>query len=48
MVRALDEGSTLVEAVDPQTMVAMTDNEELKPVADEATRRLTAALESLS
>lgn len=47
-VRALDEGTTLVEAVDPQTMVAMTDNEALRPVADEATSRLTAALASLS
>ncbi|MGN6131613.1 MAG: DUF302 domain-containing protein [Nocardioidaceae bacterium] len=48
VVRSLDEQNTLVEAVDPQTMVTMTDNEDLKPVADEAARRLTAALESLS
>ncbi len=47
-VRAVDDATTLVEAVDPQTMVTMTDNEGLKPVADEAARRLTAALESLS
>jgi uncharacterized protein (DUF302 family) len=48
VVRAVDERRTLVEAVDPQTMVAMTDNDDLKPVADEATHRLTAALEALS
>jgi uncharacterized protein (DUF302 family) len=48
VVRALEERSTLVEAVDPATMVTMTENEDLKPVADEAARRLTAALESLS
>ena len=48
VVRSLDDGNTLVEAVDPQTMVTMADNEDLKPVADEAARRLTAALESLS
>lgn len=48
VVRSLEEHRTLVEAVDPATMVTMTDNEDLKPVADEAARRLTAALESLS
>ncbi len=48
VVRAIDDENTLVEAVDPQTMVTMTDNEGLKPVADEAARRLTAALASLS
>ncbi len=48
VVRAIDDDTTLVEAVDPQTMVSMTDNENLKPVADEASQRLTAALASLS
>ncbi len=48
VVRAVDDGTTLVEAVDPQTMVTMTHNDDLKPVADEAAHRLTAALESLS
>ncbi|MGZ4437549.1 MAG: DUF302 domain-containing protein [Nocardioidaceae bacterium] len=47
-VRALDDDTTLVEAVDPQTMVTMTDNEDLRPVADEAATRLGAALASLS
>jgi uncharacterized protein (DUF302 family) len=37
-------GVTIVEAVDPQDMVAMTGQEALGPVADEATTRLSAAL----
>ena len=48
VVRALDDDTTVVEAVDPQTMVAMTDNERLQPVADEARERLEKALASLS
>ena len=47
VVRALDEKTTAVEAVDPQTMVAMTDNAALQLVSDEATTRLRAALTSL-
>lgn len=47
VVRETDEG-TVVEAVDPQTMVSMTDNERLQPVADEAKERLEKALASLS
>ena len=48
VVRALDETTTAVEAVDPQMMVSMTDNAELQGVADEATQRLRAALDSLT
>ena len=44
--RGLD-GTTVVEAVDPQTMVALTGDTALQTVADDATRRLTAALDSL-
>jgi uncharacterized protein (DUF302 family) len=47
VVRETTDG-TVVEAVDPQTMVAMTDNERLQPVADEAKERLEKALASLS
>jgi len=47
VVRETD-GGTVVEAVDPQTMVAMTGNEQLQPVADEAKERLEKALASLS
>jgi uncharacterized protein (DUF302 family) len=46
-VRETGEG-TVVEAVDPQTMVTMTKNPELQHVADEAKQRLTQALSSLS
>lgn len=46
VVRALDDDSTAVEAVDPQVMVAMTDNPELQAVSDDATTRLRAALGS--
>ena len=48
VVRALDESTTAVEAVDPQLMVSMTDNAELQGVADDATDRLRAALDSLT
>jgi Uncharacterized conserved protein len=48
VVRAVDDDSTVVEAVNPQTMVSMTANPELQTVADDATRRLTTALASLT
>ncbi len=47
VVRSLGEDSTAVEAVDPQMMVAMTDNPALQTVSDDATTRLRAALASL-
>jgi uncharacterized protein (DUF302 family) len=47
VVRATAAG-TLVEALDPQVMVTMTGRPELKPVADEVTRRLASALASLA
>ena len=47
VVRALSDDSTAVEAVDPQTMVAMTGNPALQAVSDEASTRLRAALTSL-
>jgi uncharacterized protein (DUF302 family) len=46
VVRAAD-GGTVVEALDPQVMVTLTGRAELKPVADEVSRRLTAALAEL-
>ncbi len=48
VVRALDQTTTAVEAVDPQTMVSMTHNVALQAVADDATQRLRAALDSLT
>ncbi|MFD1507535.1 DUF302 domain-containing protein [Georgenia yuyongxinii] len=47
VVRATAGDRTTVEALDPAVMVAVTGNEALRPVADEAAKRLRAALESL-
>ena len=48
VVREMDDRSTRVEVIDPHTMVALTANPDLRPVADDATSRLTAALDSLT
>ncbi|OLT41753.1 ABC transporter ATP-binding protein [Saccharomonospora sp. CUA-673] len=47
VVRAQDDGRTLVQALDPQVMVTVPEREELRPVADEAGRRILEALDSL-
>ena len=47
VVRAAAKG-TIVEALDPQVMVTLTGRPELKPVADEVSRRLAAALAELT
>lgn len=47
VVRA-DGAQTIIEALDPQAMVAITGQPSLQPIADEAARRLRAALDSLS
>jgi uncharacterized protein (DUF302 family) len=39
--------ATLVHALDPQVMVQVPQRPELQPVADEAARRIQAALDSL-
>jgi len=46
VVRATPAG-TVVEALDPQVMVTLTERPELKPVADEVGRRLASALATL-
>ncbi|GAA2139415.1 hypothetical protein GCM10009760_21640 [Kitasatospora kazusensis] len=43
-----DGDHTLVQALDPQAMVALTGLPELQSVADEAAARLGAALASLA
>ena len=48
VVRTLDEHHTVVEAMDPKTMVDLTANDALAGVAAEAATRLSAALTSLS
>ena len=47
VIRA-DAGQTVIEALDPQTMIAVAGNPALQPVADEAASRLRAALDSLT
>lgn len=46
VVRA-DGGHVVVQAIDPGTMVALTGLDAMIPVAEEATRRLDAALTAL-
>jgi uncharacterized protein (DUF302 family) len=48
VVRAQDDTTTLVEALDPDVMMSVADTAELKEVAADARQRLSAALESLS
>jgi uncharacterized protein (DUF302 family) len=47
VVRREGDG-TLVSALDPQVMVSLPDKPELQPVADDATRRLRAALDAVA
>jgi uncharacterized protein (DUF302 family) len=46
VVRQTDEG-TVVDIIDPMTLVTVSDNPDLRPVADEAAARLRAALDAL-
>lgn len=48
VVRAGDEGTTLVEAMDPNVMVTATGNPQLESVAKQARERLEAALRTLA
>jgi uncharacterized protein (DUF302 family) len=48
VVRSLDDGHTVVEALDPDVMMSVADNEALNEVAADAKKRLSAALDSLS
>ncbi|MFI5488592.1 DUF302 domain-containing protein [Micromonospora echinaurantiaca] len=48
VVRADGPDSTLVQAMDPQVMVRLSDAPELPAVADEAAARLRAALDTVS
>jgi uncharacterized protein (DUF302 family) len=47
VVRAV-EGATMVEALDPQLMVGLSDQPQLKAVVDDAAARLDRALQRLS
>ena len=48
VVRADGPQATLVQALDPQTMVQITGRPQLKAVADEAARRLQTALDQIT
>ncbi len=48
VVRVDDAGRTMVSALDPAVMVGLTGRAELEPVAEEATKRLRAALAVLA
>jgi uncharacterized protein (DUF302 family) len=48
VVRDLGDGSTGVEAIDPEIMEKLTENDQLADVSADARRRLQAALDSLS
>jgi uncharacterized protein (DUF302 family) len=48
VVRALDDHTTLIEAMDPKIMLTLTGNENLADIAADARERLTAALAALT
>lgn len=41
-------GVTVVEAIDPETMVTLTDNKKMEPLADEVRSALKAALDRVA
>jgi uncharacterized protein (DUF302 family) len=48
VVRAVPGGQTMVHALDPTVLVAVPDNQQLAPVAEEAGARIDAALSALT
>jgi uncharacterized protein (DUF302 family) len=48
VVRADGDDRTIVQALDPHVMVAVPEQEELRPIADEAGRRIRAALDAVT
>jgi uncharacterized protein (DUF302 family) len=47
VVRSVDAGTTIVEAIDPRTMHELTGNDAIQPVAELVGGMLQAALDSL-
>lgn len=47
VVRALPDGSTVVEALDPVVQLGVADNPDLKPLAEDVKARMRRVLESL-
>ena len=48
VVRADGDDRALVQALDPAVMITVPEREELRPIADEAGKRLRAALDALA
>lgn len=48
VVREAARGKTLVQALDPQVLVRVAELDELKPIADEAARRIQSAFDALT
>ncbi|QXV62815.1 DUF302 domain-containing protein [Amycolatopsis sp. TNS106] len=48
VVRAVGAERTLVQALDPRVMIDVPERDELRPVAEEAGKRIRAALETLT
>ncbi|WP_284740387.1 DUF302 domain-containing protein [Amycolatopsis sp. RTGN1] len=48
VVRADGDERSLVQALDPRVMIEVPEREELRPVAEEAGKRIRAALDSLT
>jgi len=48
VIRALDEDTTVVEALDPKVIVSLTHNDALSSVADEVGQRLAAVLDTVT
>ncbi len=48
VVRSVDDATTVVEAFDPDAMMGLAESPALRNVAEDAKKRLTAALESLA
>ncbi|MBO8187794.1 DUF302 domain-containing protein [Streptomyces spirodelae] len=47
VVRTAEHGRTLVQALDPNVMVTVPGRTEMQPIAEEATARIQAALDTL-
>jgi uncharacterized protein (DUF302 family) len=48
VVRAAQDGTTLVQALDPNVMVTVPERPQMEPIAQEASTRIQAALDSLT
>lgn len=48
VVRSIDKKNTTVDAIDPQTMVQLSDSPQVREVANDADERLRRALSSIS